>query len=146
VTRGLAIVLTTIAGGLVALQAPVNSKLGKSIGTFPAATVSFTVGLLVLATITAVGGNLGSIPEARHVPWWYLLGGVLGAAFVSTILVSVRSLGAGGVVAVTVASQLAVGVLADQFGWLGVERQPVTASKLAGIALLAAGVVFVVRD
>ena len=32
--RGVAVVLTAIAGGLVAMQAPVNSKLGKTVGTF----------------------------------------------------------------------------------------------------------------
>lgn len=145
-TRSLAIVLTTLAGGLVALQAPINSKLGKSIGTFPAATVSFAVGLALLAGITAVGGHIGSVTAARHVPWWYLLGGLLGAAYVSTVLVAVRSLGAGGVIAVTIAGQLAVAVVVDHFGWLGVERDPVDAVRVLGLVMLVAGVVLVVRD
>ena len=31
--------------GLIALQAPINSGLGKAIGTFAAAAISFAVGL-----------------------------------------------------------------------------------------------------
>jgi transporter family-2 protein len=146
VARGLAVVLTAIAGGLVAMQAPINSKLGKTVGTFPAATVSFTIGLVVLLGIAVVAGDAARIADARHVPWWYLVGGLLGAAYVSTVLVTVRSLGAGGVTAATIAGQLTMAVLIDQLGWLGVARQPITAVRVAGVALLAAGVYLIVRD
>ena len=91
--RGVAVALTACAGGLVAMQAPINSKLGKTVGTFPAATVSFTIGLVVLLGIAVVAGDAARIADARHVPWWYLVGGLLGAAYVSTVLVTVRSLG-----------------------------------------------------
>jgi len=37
------------------------------------------------------------------------------------------------------------GVLVDQVGLLGVERSPVTAEEVAGLALLAAGTYLVVR-
>jgi transporter family-2 protein len=146
VGRGLAVVLTAIAGGLVAMQAPINSKLGKAVGTFPAATVSFTIGLVVLIGLAAVAGDAARVVDARHAPWWYLVGGLLGAAYVSTVLVTVRSLGAGGVTAATIAGQLTMAVVIDQLGWLGVARHPVTATRLAGVALLAAGVYLVVRD
>jgi transporter family-2 protein len=144
--RGLAVILTAVAGGLVAMQAPINSKLGKAIGTFPAATISFAVGLAVLMSIVALAGDAGRLAEARHVAWWYLLGGLLGAAYVSTVRVSVRTLGAGGVTAATIAGQLTLSVVIDQLGWLGVTRQPVTLARLLGIALLVSGVYLIVRD
>ena len=50
-----------------------------------------------------------------------------------------RALGAGGLTAVTIAGQLALAVVIDHFGWLGVARSPITASKVLGIALLALG-------
>jgi transporter family-2 protein len=65
---------------------------------------------------------------------------------VTSVLVTVRTLGAGGVVAATIAGQLSMSVIVDHFGWLGVERQPITAVRFAGILLLAAGVFLVVRD
>jgi transporter family-2 protein len=144
--RGLAIIATAFAGGLVAMQAPINSKLGSRIGTFPAASVSFAIGLAILLGIVVVTGNLGSIPEVRHAPWWQLLGGLLGAAYVSTVLVSVRTLGAGGVTAATIAGQLTFAVVIDQFGWLGVARHPITTARVAGVVLLAIGVAMIVRD
>ncbi|HEV3229023.1 MAG TPA: DMT family transporter [Solirubrobacteraceae bacterium] len=144
--RGLAVLLTALAGGLVALQAPINSRLGKTVGTFPAASISFVVGLIALVVIVFLTGQgFGKVGEVRHLPWWGLLGGVLGAAYVSTVLVTVRSLGAGGVTAATIAGQLALAVVIDQFGLVGVTRHGVSAGRLAGVALLAAGVFLVVR-
>jgi transporter family-2 protein len=144
--RALAVVLTATAGGLVAMQAPINSKLGKAIGTFPAATVSFAIGLVLLVGVVAVAGDAARLTDARHATWWYLVGGLLGAAYVTTVLVTVRTLGVGGVTAATIAGQLTLAVVIDQLGWLGVARQPVTAMRLAGIALLVAGVYLVVRE
>ena len=145
--RGAAVVLTAAVGGLIALQAPINSHLGKQIGTFQAAFVSFAIGTILLAVIAALAkGGVGQISDARHVTWYYLMGGVLGAAYVTSVLVTVRSLGAGGVVAATIAGQLTMGVIVDQFGWLGVTKDPVTAAKLVGIALLTAGVFLIVRE
>ena len=146
-TNGVAVVLTAAVGGLIALQAPINSMLGKSVGTFQAAFVSFAIGTLVLAVIAGLArGGFGQIPEARHLSWYYLSGGVLGAIYVTTVLVTVRELGAGPVVAATIAGQLTAGVVIDQYGWLGVEKEPISAAKVAGIVLLAAGVYLMVRE
>jgi transporter family-2 protein len=145
--RGLGVVLTALVGGLIAMQAPINSQLGKSIGTFQAAFVSFAIGTLLLAGIAAVSrGGLAHVADARHVSWYYLTGGVLGAMYVTTVLVTVRDLGAGGVVAATIAGQLTAGVIIDQLGVLNVEKDPVTLGKAVGIVLLAAGVFLIVRE
>lgn len=145
--RGAAVLLTAFAGGLVALQAPINSMLGKQVGTFQAAFVSFAIGTLALAMIAALAkGGMGQIAEARHLSWYYLTGGLLGAAYVTTVLVTVRTLGAGGAVAATIAGQLTMSVVIDHYGWLGVQRDPVDALKLIGVALLSVGTYLVVRD
>ena len=145
--RGVAVVLTAAAGGLIALQAPINSTLGRSVGTFQAAFLSFAIGTVALTIIAALAkGGLAQIGEARSLAWYYRVGGLLGAVYVTTVLVAVRSLGAGGVTAATIAGQLSLSVAVDHFGWLGVDRSPVTAVKVAGIVLLAAGVFLVVRD
>jgi len=147
VDRGAAVLLTAAAGGLVALQAPINSTLGRSIGTFPAASLSFFIGLVLLTAIAlTAGGGFGDLGEVRHISWYYLLGGVLGAAYVTTVLVSVRTLGAGGVTAATIAGQLAMSLVVDHLGLLGVAKQPITALRVLGVALLAAGTYLVVRD
>ena len=142
-----ALLLTVFAGGLIALQAPINSMLGKSVGTFAAASVSFIVGTIALVLITLiVGGGFGDVSEARHLPLYYLTGGILGAVYVTTALVAVRSLGAGGVVAATITGQLALSLVIDQLGVLGVDRKPITWEALLGVLLLAAGTFLIIRE
>ena len=107
VDRGLAVVLTAVVGGMVALQAPINSPLGKTIGTFQATFFSFATGTIVLAVIAGLArGGYGQIAEARTLAPYYLIGGPLGACYVTTVLVTVRTLGAGGIVAASIAGQL----------------------------------------
>ena len=145
--RGAAVLLTAFTGGLVALQAPVNSVLGRAIGTWQAAFLSFAIGTVELAFIAALAtGGLGQLSEVRHVSWYYLTGGLLGAVYVTSILVTVRTLGAGGVVAATIAGQLALSVVVDHFGLIGVTRQPITLTKVVGVVLLGVGTYLVVRD
>ena len=142
-----ALLLTVFAGGLIAMQAPINSMLGKSVGTFAAATVSFIVGTIALVLITVlVGGGFGDVGEARHLSWYYLLGGVLGAVYVTTALVAVRSLGAGGVTAATISGQLTLSLVIDQLGVLGVDKQPITWERVLGVLLLGVGTFLIVRD
>ena len=142
-----AVMATIVAGGLVALQAPINSTLGKSVGTFAAASVSFAIGVAVLVTITLVaGGGFGDVSNAGDLRWYYLTGGLLGAAYVTTVLVTVRELGAGGVTAATIAGQLTMSVFIDRAGVLGLEDRGLTLQRILGIALLAAGTLLIVRD
>ena len=84
--KWLPVAATVVAGGLVALQAPINSTLGKSVGTFAAASISFAIGLVVLVAITLVAGGFGDIGEAADLKWYYLTGGMLGAIYVTTVL------------------------------------------------------------
>ncbi|HVP01951.1 MAG TPA: DMT family transporter [Solirubrobacteraceae bacterium] len=141
-----AVIAVVGAGCLVGAQAPINATLGRSIGRLPAATVSFAVGLAVLLVVTAAASGFGGVANISGAPWWALTGGLFGAVYVTVALTTVGRLGAGGVTAATVAGQLTASVLIDGLGLFGVERQPVTATRIAGIALLALGVYLVVRD
>ena len=145
--RGVAVVLTAFVGGLIALQAPINSTLGRATGSFQAAFISFAIGTIVLAVIAAFAkGGFGTMGEARGLSWYYLTGGVLGAAYVTTVLVTVRELGAGPVVAATIAGQLSASVVLDQFGLLGLPKDPITLGKVVGVVLLSVGVYLIVRE
>ena len=143
--QGVAVAATVVAGGFIALQAPINAGLGGKVGKLPAATVSFTIGTIVLIAITLLfAGGFGNVGEARHLSWYYLLGGVLGAIYVTTALIAVRTLGAGGVTGATIAGQLAMSVTLDKLGVLGLAQRDITPTRLAGMVLLAAGTFLVV--
>ena len=122
-TRTLAVLLAAGAGCLVGMQAPINSRLGRSVGN----------------------GGYGNLAHISRAPWWALLGGLCGAVFVTIAIVTVRTLGASGLAAAVITGQLAVSVAIDRFGLLGIAKQPIGAHRIVGLALLAIGVVLVVR-
>jgi bacterial/archaeal transporter family-2 protein len=136
---------TVVVGTFIALQAPINSGLGRVTGTMPAAAVSFTVGTALLLAIVIVSGEAGSLSKAMDVRWYYLVGGILGAAYVTTVLLTVRTLGAGGVTAATVAGQLTMSVVIDRLGFLGLEETPITLTRVIGVMLLFTGTLLVIR-
>jgi transporter family-2 protein len=136
----LALIATLAVGALVAVQPPINAELGRRTTDLAAAFVSAAVTLLVLGTIFFVVGDPSSLRQLSGVPVGYLAGGVCGAAFVGVSLVTVRHLGAAGLVAATIAAQLTVAAILDAAGVLGLDGTPLTPLRLLGIAALFAGV------
>jgi transporter family-2 protein len=143
--RGVAVIVMAVAGGFVALQPALNAGLSRSTGHLPAALVSFLVGTLAIGVVVALSGQLGQLSGAGDVNWYYLLGGLCGAIWITTSLIAVESLGAGGVVAATITGQLTGAVVADRLGILGLEETPITVGRVAGVLLLIAGTYLVVR-
>ena len=145
-SRTLAVGLGVGAGCLVGMQAPINSRLGKAVGTAQAATFSFLVGTVALVALASVWrGGLGNLAHVSRAPWWALIGGLLGAVYVSVALVAVRTLGASGLTAVVITGQLAISVVIDRFGLLGVAKQHIGVTRVIGLALLVGGFLLVVR-
>jgi transporter family-2 protein len=143
--RGVAVLLTAAAGGLIALQAPINAGVGRATGSLPAALVSFLIGTVALAAIVVLSGKAGGLGSTFDVSWYYLLGGLLGAVYVANALIAVSAIGAGGVAAATVAGQLAASVAVDRLGLFGLDEIPLTPERVLGVALLFVGTVLVVR-
>ena len=120
--------------------------LGKSAGKLAAASISFAIGTAILLAITGVTGAEVKLGSAAKLPWYYFLGGALGAAYVTTVLITVNRLGAGGVTAATIAGQLSTSVVLDRLGAFGLPEKQITLGRLLGVVLLAAGVFLVVRE
>jgi bacterial/archaeal transporter family-2 protein len=127
-----------LVGAQLTLQAPVNRGLSRSIGPIGAAFVSYLVGCVVLGIACAAGGELGGLGRVEP-HWWMAFSGFLGAFYVLSALVVVRSIGAGGLVAGTVTGQLTTSVLIDTYGWFGIEQRPFELRVLLGGAGVVAG-------
>lgn len=143
--RGLAVVLTAVAGGLIAAQAPINAGLGKATGNLSAALVNFSIGTLALAAIVVLSGKAGGLSSTFEVSWYYLLGGFLGAVYVFNALVAVSVIGAGGVTAATIFGQLTASVAIDRLGLFGLDELPLTPERIVGVVLLLVGTLLIVR-
>jgi transporter family-2 protein len=144
--RALAIAATVFVGGLIAFQPPLNAQLGKQVGALGAVLVSTAIGVLVLFVVYAVAkGGVGELANVREAHWYELTGGLLGIALVTVSVLTVRTLGAGGVVAATVAGQLIVSALLDRAGVLGLDRIGLTTPRLLGMGLLVIGTLLITQ-
>jgi bacterial/archaeal transporter family-2 protein len=145
--QGIAVLATVLAGGFIALQAPINATLGRSIASpIAAASISFAVGTAALVAITLLfAGGYEGVGGARGLGWIYFTGGLLGAVYVTTALITVRTLGAGAVTAATVTGQLATSIVIDRLGVLGLDPRPLSWQRMLGVALLVAGTFLIAR-
>ena len=145
--KNVALVVALVIGGIVAAQGPLNSQLARFTGGLPATTIALGVSFLSLALLTVIAGKTGGFAHVGEAPLTSLIGGgLVGALYVGSIVWTVRALGVAGLSAATLAGQFAAALVIDHFGWLGVDRSPITVSKLAGVALLAAGTYLIVSD
>jgi transporter family-2 protein len=147
VSKEIAVLATVAAGGAVAAQAPANNVLSKHLGDLGAASVNLLVGTACILVMTFVFAG-GLEREGTQSPAWYywVLGGFGTVTIVTVTLITVRELGAGGVTAAVIAGQLALSVVLDRLGVLGLEERAITWEKLLGIMLLALGTLFIVRE
>ena len=137
------VLLVLLGGATLPIQAGVNARLADWLGSpLRASFVSFAVGALVLLLAVLLGARAVQTGEG-HVPWWAWTGGALGAFYVVGAVVSAPRLGAAAFVAVLLTGQTVASLLADQFGWVGYEQRDITPGRIAGVALLAAGVLLV---
>jgi len=141
----LTVLWVALVGAQLAIQAPINSGLGRTVGKLPAALVSFLVGLLLLVLISLVSGHLGQFSSIGDAALPTLFGGLIGAAYVATATITISRIGAGAVAAATIAGQLTCSLVLDQFGWVGVDTIPVTGLRILGAVLLLAGTALVVH-
>ena len=140
-----AVLIMLAVSAQFALQAPINARLAVATGRVPAALVSFLVGLAGLAVVVLVSGGAGGLGDLGDASAWQFTGGLIGAAFVLTALVTVPVVGAGGVAAATITGQMIGSIVLDARGWLGLDTEPVTAARVAGALLLLAGTVLILR-
>jgi len=136
------IFLAIVAGMLMPVQAGINAKLADVInGAIPAAFVSFLVGTLVLGLVLAVMTQ--SVPVSRALPvapWWYWVGGSMGAFFVTATVILAPRIGAGAMIALTLAGQMGASMALDNYALLGYPHIAFDGKRLLGSVLLLAGV------
>lgn len=134
--------MAVLAGFLIPIQSGLNFKLGEAVkNPIYGALLSFVVGALGLFLYAlATQTKFSAIKEATQLPWYYWTGGLMGAFFVYTLIIVPPRLGIALTIGITVAAQLAFGLLMDHYGWLGMQVQPIRWEKILGVALIIGGV------
>jgi transporter family-2 protein len=140
------VLLVFLAGCMVALQAPTNSILARAGGSpVLAALISFSVGTIALVVVWFGGGGRASPASFASLPWYAWLGGLYGAMFVAIAAFAAPRIGLASLITIGIAGQVAMALILDHFGALGLPREPINLGRVTGALLVLAGVVLVRR-
>ena len=130
------------SGAIMAFQAPINAALRGHVGTWESSLLSFIVGALVLAAVVLVAGK-GDLGRIRALSAWHLVGGLIGAIFVTTSLVSAPVIGVTWMMVAGLAGQMVGALAIDALGLVGMTKRPVDLPRAAGLALLVVSMILI---
>ncbi len=136
-----------LLGVAIAMQPLINTILARATGSpISAATISILVAFLG-ALVLFAAGDRGDTSRAAlaSVPWWVYLAGLIGTAFVAGGVIIAPVTGALLFFLCVIGGQLLGAALADHIGAFGLEVRPISLARLAGLALVLAGVILVRR-
>lgn len=138
--------IALLAGGFIALQAPINAEAAARLGhPLTAATMSFCVGTVALIVLTALFARNDTHLEAfKSMPLYMLLGGgLLGAVYVTVNLMLAPHIGVAAVMALGIAGQLFTALLVDRLGLFALMERGLTFGRVSGALLVLVGALMV---
>ncbi len=139
------IVIAILSGAFLPIQAGLNTRLGKAAGSpVYASFISFLIGaasVLIYAMLTRQHLSWAGLRAAPAHVW---IGGILGAFYVTAIILAFPKIGPALTFGLVVAGQMIIAVLLDQFKILVTQQHSINAWRVLGIAMIIAGV-FLVR-
>jgi len=138
------VIMAFISGAFLPIQAGLNTKLGKA-GESPvhASTISFVVGTVALLLYILFTQQSVSWEGIKSAPGYVWIGGVLGAFYVTVIILAYPQLGPGLTFGLVVAGQLIISALLEHFNVLVAQQQSISPMRVLGIVLVVVGVVIV---
>ncbi len=143
--NALFIIMAIIVGGFLTVQGIINARLSQALNhPLQASLVSFSIAMIaLLAMMLARGISLPSIATLKPLPPYLFAGGFLGVIYVTTVLVLMPRIGATNVVFAIFVGQTIVSLAVDHFGVAGLPQHQLDAPRIAGVALLFAGLYLV---
>jgi len=138
--------LGILSDTFIALQAPINAALARGLGQpVAAAAASFLAGSVVLVAISLALSQAQGVSLAWRVPppWMFVAGGLLGAVYVTSVIVLTPRLGTAATMAFIVTGQLLAGLVLDHTGAFGFLERDITPGRMAGAVLLVLGALLI---
>lgn len=138
------IALTLLAGAVLPIQAGLNSRLAKAAQSpVYASLFSFLVGTVALILYILITRQSISWTGVREAPLHIWMGGLLGAFYVTVIVLAFPRLGPGLSFGLLIAGQMVISVFLEHYNVLVAQQSPVNLMKVLGVGMVVAGVVII---
>lgn len=133
--------LTMFLGVVLAVHLAMNGKVGAVMNNPRVGNAVFwLIGAAGAVAIGLTGWKSGALAPLSQVHPLLLTAGLLGASLVFAIAWLIPQVGAAAVMITLLAGQVVGGLMMSHYGWLGSPVEPVTPTKLLGVAIMIAGV------
>lgn len=137
-------VLGVLVGVCTAIQTSVNGYMGGIAGSsLHAGEINLAVGAVLLLVAALVTSPRQLVRRPERGPWWMWLGGLVGATFVISGATLAPLLGTATTVIAFNAGTIAAGQALEARGAFGARKNPLTATRLAGLVVIFLGVLAV---
>ena len=137
-------VLGVLVGVCTAIQTSVNGYMGGIAGSsMHAGEINLAVGAVLLLVAALVTSPRQLVRRPEPGPWWMWLGGLVGATFVISGATLAPLLGTATTVIAFNAGTIAAGQALEARGAFGARKNPLTATRLAGLVVIFLGVLAV---
>ena len=140
-------IVFTIMLGIVFVQQPViNTAVARIVGS-PVAAATYSVFITLCCLLVMLPFSGGSLRPAVLVtlPWWTVLGGMIGVGIVAGAAALAPLTGAALFFVCLVGGQLIGAALADHFGAFGLPIRELSMTRVAGLLLVFFGAVLASR-
>jgi bacterial/archaeal transporter family-2 protein len=136
-----------LGGALQSCGAAMNGQLNKYIvNPWLASAVSFALITFFFAGASLIMPHpLPTSKDIASLPWWAVIGGLVGAVQVYAGLTLVTKVGAGPFVGLTVTAALIMSLVIDHFGWFRMSYHPLNIWRIVGGLLLVGGVTLIAK-
>ena len=137
----------TAIGMTFATQPAINGAAAKILGSpVSAAVISVAITLIACIALLPLFGGPPKMADVMALPWWVVFGGLIGAGVVAGGAAIAPITGAAVFFVCMIAGQLFGSALVDYLGAFGLPKQSLSPARLAGLALVLAGVLLVQFD
>ncbi|WP_434596921.1 DMT family transporter [Pseudomonas sp. R4-83] len=144
---GLVILLAVVvlAGAVLSVQAAINGRLGESVGVLRSSLLTFAVGAVVTGLLIFFFEPVQTV-SLLDVPKWQLTGALFGVVYMMVMVGAVPVVGTAVATVAVIVGQLGMGMLIDNFGWLGNPAIELSSSRVLAMGCLALALVFMYRS
>ena len=144
---GLVILLAVVvlAGAVLSVQAAINGRLGVTVGVLRSSLLTFAVGAVVTGLLILFFEPAQAV-SLLEVSKWQLTGALFGVVYMMVMVGAVPRVGTAVATVAVIVGQLGMGMLIDNFGWLGNPPIELSGSRVLAMGLLALALLFMYRS
>ncbi|MDX9667849.1 DMT family transporter [Pseudomonas sp. P5_152] len=139
------LLVVVAAGAVLSVQAAINGRLGQAVGVLRSSLLTFVVGAITTALLILFFEPAHAV-SLLEVPKWQLSGALFGVVYMLVMVGAVPRVGTAVATVAVIVGQLGMGMLIDNFGWLGNPPIELSTNRLLAMVCLGLALVLMYRS